>query len=683
MTWVNLRGQMGYWRKNMAWIRVIVWLLPKRLRSSWVLLSVTSFGILTAVTLMAVGAIYSKTLAEGGLRHTLALAYPAGLNAQVMIQNRPLGQADYQGLRVTVEEILDDRLGYMIKTTHRSGRAQGNLPLVMTPDGPPPSRGGPRGQPFFLTNFEKHVQIVEGRWAVADPVFHDSGVNMEMVVGRQTASDMGWEVGDQVYMVPFSTDPSERVEFTLVGLVEPIDPSEEYWLTWVGYYFSAQDADPWTIAPIYLSEETFFNGLGDRYSSLLGDYWWFLFLDTGLITADTAKSTKEAVVGLEKTLNNLYPRSMVLSTLEKTITDYQRELTLARVPLFLFLSLVVVVILYFLVLVLGLLARTQSDAANILRSRGASMLQVSGLFALGEGVVVLISLFLGPVLALGIVRFLLARTINPAGEGGSLPVELTVNVFLIGAIGGLSSLGVLAASGMGLARLGMVEFLRIRARPPTVPLLHRYYVDILVLAAVGLIWWQIEDQGGFIQRELSGSALKEVDLSMLLGPVLVLLAAAFMIPRLLPLLMKALAWVSLALTRMSRDPLPHGSLVIIVMMVAALGVFGATFQSTLSRSQQEQTLFRIGGDLVVRGPSLSDSVQAEMASLPGVRSVSSIERDLGTIIGVDPDTLSDTTWFRDDFAGVSLTDLLAPLRQIDEESPSIALPTDPKASAFG
>ena len=275
MTWVNLRGQMGYWRKNMAWIRVIVWLLPKRLRSSWVLLSVTSFGILTAVTLMAVGAIYSKTLAEGGLRHTLALAYPAGLNAQVMIQNRPLGQADYQGLRVTVEEILDDRLGYMIKTTHRSGRAQGNLPLVMTPDGPPPSRGGPRGQPFFLTNFEKHVQIVEGRWAVADPVFHDSGVNMEMVVGRQTASDMGWEVGDQVYMVPFSTDPSERVEFTLVGLVEPIDPSEEYWLTWVGYYFSAQDADPWTIAPIYLSEETFFNGLGDRYSSLLGDYWWW------------------------------------------------------------------------------------------------------------------------------------------------------------------------------------------------------------------------------------------------------------------------------------------------------------------------------------------------------------------------------------------------------------------------
>lgn len=669
----------------MTWIRVIIWLLPRRLRSSWVLLAVTSFGILTAVTLMAVGAIYSKTLAEGGLRHTLALTPPAGLNAQIRIQNRPLGLADYQNLQSAVEDTIGGHLGHLIQDTQRSGRAQSNLPLVMTKDGRPPSRGGPSGQPFFLTDFKEHTRIVEGRWARAAPVFHDTGMNMEIVVGKQTAHNMGWEVDSQIYMVLFSADQSERVELTLVGLVEPIDPSEEYWMTSGSYYFNAQDLDPWTVAPIYLSEEDYFNGLGARYSSLLGDYWWFLFLDIELLTADTAEPTKKAIVGLEQNLNNLYPRSLVLSLLEKTITDYQRELTLARVPLFLFLSLVVVVILYFLMLVLGMLARTQSDAANILRSRGANMLQVSGLFALGEGVVVLLSLFLGPILALGIVRYLLVRTINPAGEGSPLPVDLSINVFLIGAVGGLLSLAVLIASGVSLARLGMVEFLRIRARPPTVPLLHRYYVDVLVLTTVGLVWWQIEDRGGFIQRELSGNALMGVDLSMLLGPVLVLMAVAFVIPRLLPMLMKALAltgrliasaWVSLTLTRMARDPLPHGSLVIIFMMVTALGVFGATFQPTLSRSQQEQTIFRIGSDLVVRGSSFSDSFQDDLASLPGVRAVTPVARNLGTIIGVDPHTLANTAWFRDDFAKVGLEELLAPLRQSGEESPGIPLPRD-------
>ena len=670
----------------MTWLRVLIWLLPRRLRSSWMLLAVTSFGILASVTLMAVGAIYSKALAEGGLRHTLALTSPVVLNAQVAIQNRPLGPADYEKLRGVVEDILDESLGHMVRNIQRSGRAQSNLPLMMTEDGRPPSRGGPGGQPFFLTGFEEHAKVVEGRWPQADPVYHDTGVNMEMVVGRQTAFDMGWEVDDLIYMVPFVADLTERVRFTLVGLVEPIDPSEEYWLTWGGYYFNSQDRDPWTVAPMYVPEEDFSNVLGARYPSLLSDYWWFLFLDTGALTADTAGPTKEAIVGLERNLNSLYPRSLVLSLLAETITDYQEELTLARAPLFLFLSLVVVVILYFLVLVLGLLARAQSDAANILRSRGASMAQVSGFFALGEGVVVILSLFLGPLLALGIVRYLLVRTINPAGEvGAPLPVELSASVFFIGAIGGLLSMVVLLASGVGLARLGIVEFLRVRARPSTVPLLHRYYVDVLVLATVGLIWWQVEERGGFIQRELAGSALEEVDLSMLMGPVLALLAAAFMIPRLLPWLMKALAlagslaapaWLSLTLTRMARDPLPHGSLVIMLMMVSALGVFGASFQSTLSRSQQEQALFSVGGDLVVRGAAFSDSLQEELAALPGVQAVSPVARDLGSIIRVDPEALPDVAWTREAPAGEGLADLLAPLRQAEGGSPGISLPED-------
>jgi hypothetical protein len=667
----------------MAWIKLLIWLLPRRLRSSWVLLAITSFGILISVTLMAVGAIYSKALAEGGLRHTLALASPVTLNAQILIQNRPLGPADYQKLRSTVEETYGTALEHLIRTTHRLGRAPLNLPLVTTPGAQPSSRGGPLGQPFFLTDFDKHARMVEGQWPQATPQVREKGLDMEMVAGKQTAHDMGWEVGTQVYLIPFRGDPSEYVAFTLVGLVEPIDPAEEYWMTSGSYFFNASDLDPFTIAPIYVPEEDFFNALGARYPSLLGDYWWLLFLDTGQITADTAGPTKEALVGLEKQLNKLFPRSSVLSFLEETIEDYQRELNLARVPIFLFLSLVVVVILYFLVLVLGLLAHSQSDSANILRGRGASMLQVGGLFALGEGMVVLLSLVLGPLLALGIVRYLLVRTISPAGDGGTVPVNLSADVFLIGAIGGLLSLAVLTLSGVNLARQGMVEFLRIRARPPTVPLLHRYYVDALVLAVVGLIWWQSEDRGGFLERELAGGALKGVDLSLLLGPVLVLLAVAFMVPRLLPLLMRALAWMgrlvapawaSFTLTRMARDPLQHGSLIIILMMVAALGIFGAAFQSTLSRSQQEQVLYSIGGDLVVKGYSFSTYIQDELASIPGIRSVSPLLRSAGTIVGVDPDTFSDTAWFRSDFAGKSLPDLLAPLKHTPTGSPGILLP---------
>ena len=669
----------------MGWTRVLIWLLPRRLRSSWMLLAVSSFGILTAVTLMAVGALYSQALAEGGLRHTVALAPQIGLNAQVSVQNRPLGPADYHQLRAAVEPKMDESLGRLIQGVERSGRAQANLPLTLTSDGRPPSRGGRAGQPFFLTGFREHAKIVEGRWPEAAPVIHDSGIHFETVVGRQTATNMAFEVGQDVYLVPFAADPSERVRFTIVGIVEPINPAEEYWMTWETYYFSTQDRDPWTVAPIYLSEEDYFNTLGARYSSLLGDYWWFLYLDADALTADTAGPTRDAVVQMEKELNILYPRSLVFSLLEQTIDDYRQELTLARVPLFLFLSLVVAVVLYFLALVLGLLARTQSDTANVLRSRGASIAQVSGLFALGEGIVVLASVVVGPLLALAIVKFLLVRTIDPAGGGGPLPVELSADAFLMGALGGLLSLVALVASGVGQARLGIVEFLRVRSRPATVPLLHRYYVDVLVVAVVALLWWQVEERGGFVQRELSGGALEEVDLSMLLGPVLALLAVAFMIPRLLPWLMRGLAWasgllapawISLTLTRMARDPLPHSSLAILLMMVTALGVFGASFQTTLLRSQEEQASFGVGGDLVVRGAALDSGVLGEIEALPGVAAVSPVSREVGALVRVDPLALPAVAWHRADGEDDGLALGTAQLIRSGEGSPGVALPLD-------
>jgi len=151
----------------MGGIGILLWLLPRRVRSSWLLLAITSFGILAAVTLMAVAPILSRALAEGGLRHTLASTHPTVLNAWVLIQNRPLGPADYQKLRASTEEIASQHLGYMLRDTQRFGRTQPDLSLSLTPDEPAPSLDALLGRPFFLTEFQTHSRIVAGRWPVS------------------------------------------------------------------------------------------------------------------------------------------------------------------------------------------------------------------------------------------------------------------------------------------------------------------------------------------------------------------------------------------------------------------------------------------------------------------------------------------------------------------------------------
>ena len=137
----------------------------------------------------------------------------------------------------------------------------------------------------------------------------------------------------------------------------------------------------------------------------------------------------------------------MLSGLDNRVVDYQRELTLARVPLYLFIALVVLVILYFLALVMGLLSRYRAEEAGLLRSRGGSILQVSGLLIAWEGLMTLVAVVVGPFLALAIVRWVLLKTINPIGVGdGGLPVGISGDMFVMGAIGGLLSLMVLQVS---------------------------------------------------------------------------------------------------------------------------------------------------------------------------------------------------------------------------------------------
>ena len=673
----------------MSWTALLYWLLRRRIRSTWPLLVITSFGIVSAVTLMAVGAGYSRVLAEGGLRHTLASTSPRVLNVHLITQNRPIGAADYTQLRSAVEGIAESRLGYMIRSMGRYGIVQGSIRLRTVPSDGPPSLDAPIGRPFFLTGFQEHSSLVAGRWPVGTPVISDDGISIEAVLGRVSARQMGISVGSQVDLYPFINDESQRISVTITGTADPNDPSEEYWMNGPSSYFVTRDDGGPILLPIYVTEETFFDGVAAKYPSMVGDFTWFLFLDTTVLKSSLVGPTQDAIKRLETDVNRQFPRSLVLTGLKPALKEYRQALTLARVPIFVFISLVVLVVIYFLIMVMGMLARSQTDESGILRSRGASILQVSGILAVSEGIIVLASMVMGPFLALLIVRFLLAPTVNPVGGTGSIPVVLSSDMFLMGAIGGVLSLIVLLASSFTRARLGIVESLRSRARPPTLPLLQRYYIDILALFVLGFLLWEIRGREGFLTRDLASGEVK-IDFLLLFGPAVVLVVVAVVVLRVLPLVVRLMswsadrlapAWVSFPMARFARDPLPHGSLVIILALAASLGVFGASFQPTLSVSQTHQALYSGGGDLSMSGPSLSSRDAKTLEEHEAIRTFSPIVResvtlldvlpgDSATLMAVDPKVLTDIVWFREDFAGKSLSELMELLRPVSLPSSS-------------
>ena len=149
---------------------------------------------------------------------------------------------------------------------------------------------------------------------------------------------------------------------------------------------------------------------------------------------------------------------------------------------------------------------------------------------------------------------------------------------------------VLLVTAAGRARMGMLETLMSRTRPPSVPFIHRYYLDVLAVGIVSIVWFQIRGREGFVAEELASHGLN-VDPTLIMGPVLGLFAVAVLMLRLLPFIARLLAllgtrfgaaWLQFSFMRLARDPIPHGSVAVIIMLAAALGIFGATFQSSLS-----------------------------------------------------------------------------------------------------
>ncbi len=696
---------------------LLLWLLPRRLRSAWGLLAVTAFGVLAAVTIMALGAMYSQALAEAGLRHSLATTSPTIINTQVVVRNRPLGPEDYAALRTDIEGIISADVGYLLRDVHRYAKMLPTLPLTQV-GAPYGVNDVPLGRPFFVTGFAENSTLVEGRWPSDSVIMDPDGCpnlggcpKIEGVMGVDTARLLGWGVGKETWLVVFEGDESEAPQYiavTIVGLAEAIDPRAEYWMGSADYFrFGDWEGRP--VAPIFVSESAYFDGIGQPYPTLVGDYGWFLYVIPDLITADTVQDTRDNLTALETDINSQFPRSYILTGLENSrntglLATYQRSLTLARAPLFLFISLVVVVILYFLALAVSLLAGARSSESSMMRSRGASVGQISGMLAVGEGLLVVAATAIGPLLAWGIGNVFLLGSINPADRVGvgetPLDVTLSWQMYAMGAVGGLLSLVVLMVAGGSLARLGILDFLRARARPPSAPWLQRYYIDVLAVIALAVLIWQIRQRGGFVEGTLTGSG-PSLDPSLLVAPSAALLTLAFLMLRALPWLMigtawasqrLAPAWMALSLRRMARHPLPYASLTVVVTLAAALGVFAGSFQTTLARSESDQASYRTGGDMVLGGARFLGRAEKErlerLHAIDGVEGISAVVREpvgfidggtqRGVALGVDPIAMPHASWWRDDFVEgepASLDTLLAPLRRtLTPEAAGVALP---------
>ena len=689
----------------------------RRTISNWRLETVLLLGIVLAVALMSSGVVFSDLLEEVALRRTLDRAALEETNFMVAAYNGLddpsliLRQTSvYQdGLNIVERRVsapfqsyLQDQ-GLLFQTA--SFFFKGHPQLEMAVD------VRPRGTISYITGlFPNRAEIVEGRWPYSngdDPIPLDEPLEVAIDTLGEELLQLG--IGNEMEVFPaVGGMPLPSMKVRIVGLFRRVDPEDEFWYG-ASRTFSREEGQV-AIVPLFTREDAILEYVGRAYPGLYTNTRWSFYLDRHGIRAGDVGDIQSTIRRVERDVRVDLENSSTVIKLDDVLDDYQEQILLARIPLFLMVSLTTGILIYYLALVSGLIVKSRSTETSMLKSRGATTSQI-GILALVEGLLLAVpAVVLGPLLALGVSRALGRAFVDVDVSGELVPVSLSFQAFLLGAGGAALAVAVLTIATLVAAQQGIVEFRQSGARPPRAPFIHRRHLDILALVLIGLIWWQIQTRGSFLVRSL-GTGELEVDYSLLLSPVLGLLALGLLVMRFFPLLVALVArgaeshgpvWLIQGLRRVSRDSIMPGALVVLLMLTTALGVIGSTFSSTLERSQRDRALYVAGADLRIQHSGRSTPLPllglAELAEqVDGVETAAEVQRTDGTlmisgfsatsmsILAVDSDSFADVSWYRNDFtSGKSLTRLagiISPDASISI-SDGIRLPKDTTALAL-
>ena len=673
--------------------------------ANWQLEFVLLLGILLAVALLSSSVVFSDLLAEAALRRSLTEASPEQVNVWIRTFNDlddPAVQGRDSSYRKSVE-LVEGRINPLLTdwvtgynqlfetaTFYFTGHPQLELADELRP----------RGKIQYMTALAQpeRAHLVEGRWPGA------GGVPVEVVVDQTGSRLLQLGVGQGFTVLPATGDKSpKKLDVEIVGVFERADPADEFWDGFEND-FSYQD-DRWTIIPLFTAEEALVEQVGTVFAGIHTNTTWVFELDRSAVQAGEVGDIHRALRRVRGEVITRLDNGSLSVRLDRVLTKYSEELTLARIPLLLMVLLVTGILAYYLALVAGLIVRSRSTEIAMLRSRGSTPIQI-GMLVFVEGVLLAI-----PAVVLGT----LASPLVATALGGlffqveaDLGFGISWSAFLLGIGGAALAVSVWTISTLVAARKGIVEHRQVGARPATAPFLHRYYLDILLLALIAVLWWQTQNRGSFLVAA-PGSRELTIDFSLLLGPVLGLLALGLLVLRFFPMLVAVLArvmepvgaaWLVQGLRRVSRDPIVPGSLVVLLMLATSLGVIGSAFSSTLDRSQRDRAMYEAGADFWLQHNGnivpkaqlgLAEELQAQglaAAAAEGRRvNARPLTEGFSTTrviaLAVDTSNFDQVGWYRPDFDGTgSLKELMSAIAPEDPEFSDDGIPLPAETTAL-
>jgi hypothetical protein len=521
-----------------------------------------------------------------------------------------------------------------------------------------------------------HLQIVSGEWPADLPDGPiDDGDPLPLVVGSDVAKLAQLEVGDQFILRPFSglREIFELVE--VAAIVDPVDAGEKYWGVDDPYrmvYLSLPTFDGWTRAiPIAPSNDPW-GRIARGLPNLTATQRWIFNFDPESLAFEQVDQIRGAIANFRAGLSQDSGGEIAATSFLPNLLDEFdiRSVTIGG-PILAILALVVGGALYFLIYTAALTLEREGPEIALLKTRGASAWQTTGIHMAQSAAVSAVAAFAAPYVA----RILVGVTgrIPPLSDltgGEPLQVSQVASIapYVIG--GAIATFLAMGLAILPFARRPVLELRSLAARPSGSSVWQRYNLDLFAIALSLVVLFQLV-QRGFINT--SGGEVR-LDALAIVFPVLLLFTGALVLLRVLPLLLRLIGWLmtkarglSLALPgwHLGRNPVPYGRLALLVWLTTGLGAFALTYAGTLQQSFEDRAAFVAGSDVRIVGEQAGYLTVPEGAQGAAVYRTDGAPRQSNRraeVLAVRPQQFADVINWRSDFGASNPHQLLDVLR---------------------
>jgi ABC-type antimicrobial peptide transport system permease subunit len=625
-----------------------------RVRQTWRLLLLTWLGMLGAVIVVCSVLLFSQVAQTAGLRQTLTASPADPVITLQSVANELSTQvvaSDKRQLNAFMQTHLGQYLGQdtqfrlSVKTTMTAPSAAEHSPLILVG--------------ADITQATPHIKVLQGRLPAP------SGNQLEVAITEVSAFSLHISVGATITTsLPISIVAGSGKSMTVllpvqvVGIIEP--PAYDN-LYWHGENFQPTATIPYAIYQGLASNATILNVMTQLAQDqdgiavgvlFAGTIAWYFQLNPSLVSITnlddlitrlyTAQIQITEQFGMTDALyyTTLGSPTMRLGGAPGSLERFRDRLAVITMPTVMLTILVVALILFFVSLMANLLIERQTDVIALLRSRGASRLQVFAAF-LAQGIgLSLLALLVGPPLALLVTNLLGHQLLAPANRNAlniitNAPAQAALSAGWFALYAVVAALLALLLSIWFAAQRDVLVMRRAAARSQQQPLWQRVQLDLLaaILALGGYgVSFYLTHSGAL------NAANQVIALPLaLIGPIFLLIAGILLFLRLFPALLRLLARQivrrpgappMLALAQMSRTPGQALRLVLLLSLSVSFAIFTLVFNATEAQQIQAMAAQQVGADFSGTLPKpfttspTAAQWEASYRAIPGVLAVS-------------------------------------------------------------